>query len=114
MRYHPERFVHANGPLPPHEAAAVAQLIATKLHWVRTPKTRDNARERHVAITGANQALQAYLTKMRDNVEREREENAERKRAGGILASREYAFCLHPRDHFEQLLLDDPPLVPYS
>jgi hypothetical protein len=114
MRYHPERFVHANGPLPPHEAAAVAQLIATKLHWVRTPKTRDNARERHVAITGANQALQAYLTKMRDNVEREREENAERKRAGSIIASREYSFCLHPRDHFEQLLLDDPPLVPYS
>ncbi|HEY3392210.1 MAG TPA: hypothetical protein VGK58_05865 [Lacipirellulaceae bacterium] len=112
MRYHPERYVTVNGPLPPEDARAVAQLIKAKLHWIRTPKTRDNARERHVAIAGANQALQPYLTKIRDHVERRREELAERKRAGGILASREYSFCLHPREHFEQLLLDDPPLVP--
>jgi hypothetical protein len=114
MRYHPERYVNVNGPLSPEDARAVAQLIKAKLHWIRTPKTRDNARERHVAITGANQALQSYLSSVRDNVERRCEELAERKRAGGILASREYSFCLHPREHFEQLLLDDPPLVPYS
>jgi hypothetical protein len=112
MRYHPERFVNVNGTLPPEESPLVAQLIETKMRWVRTPKTRDNARERHAAITGANQALQPYLTKMRVNLERQREEMAERKRATGILASREYSFCLHPRDHFERLLLDDPPLVP--
>jgi hypothetical protein len=114
MRYHPERFVSANGPLPPDEASNVAQLIETKMNWVRTPKTRDNARERHAAITGANQGLQPYLTKMRDRVERQREQIAENKRAAGILASREYSFCLHPREHFERLLLDDPPLIPYS
>jgi hypothetical protein len=112
MRYHPERYVNVNGALPPEESATVAQLIEAKMRWVRTPKTRENARERHAAITGANQALQAYLTKMRVNVERQRDEIAERKRASAILASREYSFCLHPREHFEHLLLDDPPLVP--
>jgi hypothetical protein len=112
LRYHPERFTGANGPLPSEASQTVAKLIETKLRWVRTPKTRGNARERHVAITSANQNLQPFLTKMRSRVERQREELAEHKRASSILASREYAFCLHPRRHFEQLLLDDPPLLP--
>jgi hypothetical protein len=112
MQFHPERFVQVNGVLPPEEAAAVGQLIETKLHWVRTPKTRDNARQRHAAITGANLALQPYLSKVRSDVLRQHEELDERKRASGILSSREYSFCLQPREHFERLLLDDPPLVP--
>ena len=112
MLYHPERFTSANGPLPPVESDAVAKLIDTKLRWVHTPKTRDNARERHVAIVRANQDLQPFLTKVRGKVERQREELAEHKRASSILASREYSFCLQPRQHFEQLLLDDPRLLP--
>jgi hypothetical protein len=112
LLYHPERLTGANGPLPPEESQAVANLIETKLHWVHTPKTRDNARQRHLAITRANQDLQPFLTKMRSRVEREREELAEHKRASSILASREYSFCLQPRHHFERLLLDDPRLLP--
>jgi hypothetical protein len=112
MLYHPERFTAANGPLPPEDSEAVANLIETKLRWVHTPKTRDNAHERHVAITRANQDLQPFLTKMRSRVERQRDELADHKRASSILASREYSFCLQPRHHFEQLLLDDPRLLP--
>jgi hypothetical protein len=112
MLYHPERFTSANGPLPPEESQAVARLIETKLHWIHTPKTRDNARERHLAITRANQDLQPFLTKMRSRVERQREELAQHKRASSILASREYSFCLQPRAYFERLLLDDPRLLP--
>ncbi len=112
MLYHPERFAGANGPLPPEDSEAVAKLIETKLRWVHTPKTRDNARERHVAIGRANQDLQPFLTKMRTRVERQRDELAKHKRASSILASREYSFCLQPRQHFEQLLLDDPRLLP--
>jgi hypothetical protein len=110
--YHPERFTNANGPLPAKESDVVGKLIETKLRWIHTPKTRENAHERHVAIKRANQDLQPFLTKMRSRVERQREELADRKRASSILASREYSFCLQPRAHFEQLLLDDPRLLP--
>jgi hypothetical protein len=110
--YHPEHFTSANGPLPADEITTVAAIVENKRRWVHTPKTRDNARERHRAIVAANHALQPYLTNLRSKVERQREELAERKRAGSILASREYSFCLHPRQHFEHLLLDEPPLVP--
>jgi hypothetical protein len=112
MLYHPERFTSGNGPLPPDVSQTVAKLIDTKLRWVHTPKTRDNARERHAAIVRANQDLQPFLTKVRSRVERQREELAEHKRASSILASREYSFCLQPRQHFEHLLLDDPRLLP--
>jgi hypothetical protein len=112
MMYHPEQFTNFNGPLPPDQSTRVSEIIETKRRWVRTTKTPENARERHIAITAANQALQPYLAKLRSKVERQREELAECKRAVSILASREYSFCLYPRRHFEQLLLDDPPLLP--
>jgi hypothetical protein len=112
LRYHPERHLELNGELTTNELSNVEQLITIKRSWVQTAKTPENARQRHAAITAANQALQQYVREVRHQLESQREELAQRKRASAILDSREYSFCLHPRRHFERLLLDDPPLLP--
>jgi hypothetical protein len=111
MRFHPERFLNRNGIVRPGELSAIEDIIARKDRWVRTPKSPQNARERHLAITAANQALEPHLDEMRAQIERQRDQLVERKRATAILESREYAFCLHPHTHFESLLRNDPPLV---
>jgi len=111
LRFHPERFANLDGLMSREEQAGVEQLIAEKHRWVNLPKTPENAHQRHAAIAAANEALQQHLHSLGSQLERRREELARRKRANSILESREYSFCLHPRRHFEQLLLDDPPLV---
>jgi hypothetical protein len=90
----------------------VNEILAHKERWVRTQKAPENARERHLAITAANHALQPYLSEMLFELERQCDAAVQRMRASAILESREYAFCLYPRRHFEMLLLDGPPLVP--
>ncbi len=103
LKYHPERFVAENGEGTP------AELIAQKLRWVRTGKTPENARERHLAIVAANNALQPFLTLLRERIEREQDDQQLRRRGDVILRSREYSFCLYPRRHFS-MLLEEPRL----
>jgi hypothetical protein len=112
MQFHPERFVNRNGLVRPNELSAVREILAHKQHWVDTPKTPANARERHLAITAANHALQPYLSEMRLQIERERQAMIERRRASAILESREYAFCLYPHMGFQTLLEVNPKLFP--
>jgi hypothetical protein len=111
LRYHPERFA-IGGRLSANHSPDVQQIVTTKRRWVQTKKTPENAHERHVAITSANEALQPHVNELLRDVEQQREQLARRKRANAILDSREYSFCLYPRQHFEPLLLDDPPLTP--
>jgi hypothetical protein len=105
LRYHPEQYVDfssaTNGDSP-----AVAEIIATKQHWLQTAKTSENAHERHVAIAGANDKLQPYVALLREQIERERVDTQHRKRGEAILNSREYSFCLYPREHFDKLLVE--------
>jgi hypothetical protein len=112
LRYHPERFSAGNGPAATDKRSKVEQLVTTKRRWVETAKTPENARERHAAITAANAALQPYFSELRQELEWQQKELAHRKRANSLLDSREYSFCLHPREHFQRLLLDDPALLP--
>jgi hypothetical protein len=114
MQFHPERFVNRNGLVRPDELAAVNDILAKKQRWISTPKTAGNAHERHIAITAANHALQPYLSELRSQLERQREQLIQRRRGVAILESREYAFCLYPRRHFEKLLLNNPALLPNS
>jgi hypothetical protein len=104
LRYHPEQFVKLNGDTPDGQTEAAAQLIAAKRRWVSAPKTRENARERHMAIEAANEGLQQFVASLREDFERERNELQLRRRRETILRSRDYAFCLYPRRHFETLL----------
>jgi hypothetical protein len=103
LRYHPEQFVQTNGD----GSSAAAELIAAKRSWVDMNKTPENAHERHQGIVAANDALQPLVARQREQVERERDELQLRRRGEAILRSREYSFCLYPREHFSTLL-DEP------
>ena len=104
LRYHPEEFVDVNGSHVNGEARGISEIIATKQQWLRTLKTPENARERHLAIGAANEALQPYVAPLRERIEREQKDVQQRRRAEAILNSREYSFCLYPREHFDRLV----------
>jgi hypothetical protein len=102
LRYHPEQFVEANGD------RSAAELIEAKRRWVELPKTPENAPERHRGIATANEALQRFVAPLRKQIESERDDLQQRRRGEAILRSREYSFCLYPRQHFDSLLRDPP------
>jgi hypothetical protein len=104
LRYHPEQFVDVNRGAFNGDGRDVDQIVATKRRWLETEKTPNNAHERHVAITSANAALQPYVAPLREQIERERDDVQNRRRGEAILNSREYSFCLYPRESFERLL----------
>jgi hypothetical protein len=108
LRYHPERFIDSNGV---EDLPAAREIIAAKRRWIEVPKTPENARARHLAIATANQSLQPFVAPRRRQIEHQCEELRRRQRAEAILRSREYAFCLYPRSHFDTLLrsLNDEP-----
>jgi hypothetical protein len=103
LRYHPEQFVETNGQAS-DQSAAVAELISAKQRWVQLAKTPENAAERHRRIAEANAGLQPFVASLRQKIEHERDELQQRKRGDAILRSRDYSFCLYPREHFERLL----------
>ncbi len=105
LRYHPEQYVNLSGGAN-GDSASVEHIVSTKQRWLETPKTLENARERHVAIAGANDQLQPYVASLRDQIERERVDTQHRKRSEAILNSREYSFGLYPRKHFDKLLAE--------
>ena len=106
LRYHPERFLVDAGPGGADEMSKVTAIVADKQRWISTPKTMQNAGERHRAIVAANEALQEYVSGARQQVERRLADNEELRRSEAISNSREYSFCLYPRTTFERLLLD--------
>jgi hypothetical protein len=106
LRYHPEHFVEVSSTDTNGDGRTAAEIIAAKRHWLALPKTPQNARERHLAIVGANEALQPYVAPLREQIERERQDIQQLQRGEAILRSREYSFCLYPREHFDRLLVE--------
>jgi hypothetical protein len=102
LRYHPERFIGQDDETPAE--APIEEIISTKRRWVETPKSPENARERHISIATANAALQPYVADRRRAITNRCHELQQQKRANAILQSRDYSFCLFPRRHFERLL----------
>lgn len=105
LRYHAERHV---APEIPNSDAALAELIEAKRRWVAAEPPRAARRERHEEITRINEAMQVYVEPLREKLLGEREQTIEMLRDRRILASREYAFCLHSeaqlREAFERML----------
>jgi hypothetical protein len=101
LHYHPERFLRTDVA---DVGMNVQEIIASKQRWVQTSKTPQNARQRHLAIAASNEALQPLLADKRHEIKRRCTELQRRKRAAAILQSRDYSFCLFPREHFETLL----------
>ena len=105
LRYHPEQYVDLSGGAN-GDSAAISDIVAAKQRWLEMPKTLENARQRHVAIAGANDQLQPFVATLREQIERERVDTQHRKRSEAILNSREYSFGLYPREHFDKLLAE--------
>jgi hypothetical protein len=106
LQFHPEESVKLDGAAA--GAKMAEQWITQKRRWVQTAKTPARAAERHAAIVTANRALQPFVEAERSAVEAQLDRASERSRADRILNSREYAFCLFPRNLLEQFLLDFP------
>jgi hypothetical protein len=105
LRFHPESRLRLDAVDGTNRAVAAA-AVADKRSWISIPKTPENAANRHRAIEAANFSLQAVLDPERRRIEAELALQTARARASRILNSREFAFCLYPRDLLEQFLLD--------
>jgi hypothetical protein len=103
LRFHPERFLSQVDGRRPIEAP-IEELVTVKRNWINTPKTPQNARERHAAIVAANEGLQPFVADRGRAIKERCHEQQHQKRASAILESREYSFCLFPRRHVETLL----------
>jgi hypothetical protein len=108
LTFHPEHHVPWQGLAEPEDRADVARLVAEKERWIALPKTRANARERHVGITQANQGLVAWLTASRQRLQTDDRRIEAALRREAILASREYAFCLYPEETLRDLFAGIP------
>jgi len=106
LEFHPERFALRDGTIPADEVSQVAELADRKQRWIDTPKTVQNARQRHEGIAAANEAIYSHVAHLRTQFECQLDDIERRTRASAILESREYAFCLFPREPLERLLLD--------
>jgi hypothetical protein len=107
LTFHPERQLAASPPAN-GQREAVAALVAEKSRWIRTPKAPENAAERHRGIVAANAALQPFVAADRRTLEANLAAALDGERAGRVLESREYAFCLFPREELRKFLLDFP------
>ena len=105
LQYHPERFAaELTGADADRDRGL--QLAGLKRQSAALPKTPENATSRHAAIAESNQGLRELFTKHREQTEAELAHAIARRRANRVLDSREYAFCLFPRNLLEQFLLD--------
>ncbi|MCA9234920.1 MAG: hypothetical protein KDA44_05590 [Planctomycetales bacterium] len=105
MEFHPEKFFDPI-ELPAAEERQAAEWRAAKREWISTAKTPQNARERHLAIAEANRRLTGLLLPLRQETERRLAAARSRLRTTAVLESREYAFCLFPREQLRGFLLD--------
>ncbi len=112
LMYHPERFMdpieqrrceRCSGPATP-PTAEPQHWIDVKQQWIATPKTHQNARERHEAIHSANLALQPWLSDRRTELSANIERLEHQTRADSVLSSREYSFCLYPEHRLREFL----------
>ena len=118
MAYHPERYLTGGADIlvcPERLGAegrqgrqeclpSAVDLIAAKQRWIETAQTRGNARQRCQAIRQINAALQPRLEDHRRRLIERQAEIARILRAEGILAWREYVFCLYPEATLREFL----------
>ncbi len=104
LQFHPERFIDGNENVAMANRGGLAELIAVKERWIRTPQTRRNARTRCRAIRRVNEALQPWVESRRRGLLRREARTDRALQAEAVLASREYGFCLHPEESLREFL----------
>jgi tRNA A37 N6-isopentenylltransferase MiaA len=105
LRYHPEAKLEL-ATLAEGDRQRVSQLLEQKQTWIHTTKTADNAATRHRHIVSSNTALAAWTAPQREQLEAELSDSLRQLRANQLLDSREYPFCLFPREQLRIFLLD--------
>lgn len=110
--YHPENFLPPKESWPKEQAKEIESLIQRKKSWIETPKTYENAIERHQAITQINAALAPLTSKQLEKLAANHKEIESSLQSNAILRSREYAFCLHPQKSLQGLMLDSFSKIP--
>jgi hypothetical protein len=93
--YHPERFLNGNNERQIQEA------IDEKRHWISTPKTSLNARQRHQMIKQANATMQTSVAPIRNKLQHQLEQQTKTERAMTVIRSRDLAFVLHSRERLQ-------------
>ncbi len=111
VRYHPECFVHELA-LDAVNQPQVDTWVEQKKRWIQTTKTTSNTAQRHLQINAANEALQPWLLPQRHQIQRELAATIAQTRTNQLLESREYPFCLFPRDLLQNFLLDFSRFMP--
>jgi hypothetical protein len=97
LRYHPEQHLDGLGP-------DAAGHVETKRQWLAAAGPGVPARRRHLGIESANAALQPFVEPLRRRLEEERRLLLDELRKERLLASREFSFCLFPRDELPSRL----------
>jgi len=111
VRYHPENFVEALA-FESTEQSQVNFWVEQKKRWIQTAKTTSNAAQRHAQINAANVALQSWLLPQRQRLEQLLAATIAQTRKNQLLESRDYPFCLFPRDLLQNFLLDFSRFMP--
>ena len=107
LQYHPERELTLQD-IDAERTSEYQELITKKSRWIHTPKTHENCAKRHAAIVSSNRALQTFATERVKQLEVKLETLQRQLRINRILDSREYSFCLFPREKIRDFVLDFP------
>ena len=107
LRYHPEKEISVH-EVNASRKAEWKELVALKSKWVNTTKTHANCAERHKAIEAANLSMQEYTATRANRLQDELDTLQKQLKYNRILDSREYSFCLFPRDRIRNFVLDFP------
>ena len=94
LRFHPERFI-ADSP-----------LAEEKRDLLTAQNLRGAPREEFKRLDALNQQMYELLAPQRESLEAQRAATAEALRRATLLGSREFSFCLFPRETLPRLLLD--------
>ena len=105
LRYHPESNLQLD-TLAETDRQQAARLVEQKRSWVKTTKTASNAAERHRQIESSNAALSVWTAPQREQLEAALSASERHLRANHLLESREYPFCLFPRELLHNFFLD--------
>ncbi len=106
--YNPDRHIDLATIGDAGQRQQARRIMASKRAAIDRSQPDQTAAERHRAITSANAALQPWVTRKRTELLEALRHASAALEAEAILASRQYAFCLHPRTALESLLRGRP------
>jgi hypothetical protein len=106
LAYHPEKFIGEPRASDAMGREKLRELLASKLRWIRTLQTPENAHARWRAFQEINEALQPCVADRRRRLLETQSQIVHALRAENVLAWREYGFCLYPEDSLRRFLED--------